>query len=65
MTDRLLTLPEIAEVTRVPIDTLRWYRHQSTGPKVFRLGRRVVARESDVLAWIEKARTDEQTATPA
>ncbi len=65
MTDRLLTLPEIAEVTRVPIDTLRWYRHQGIGPPMFRLGRRVVARERDVAAWIEQARTDEQSATPA
>lgn len=54
MTDQLLTLPEIAEMTRVPIDTLRWYRHRNTGPKMFRLGRRIVARESDVLAWIDE-----------
>lgn len=53
--DRLLTLPEIAEITRIPIDTLRWYRHKSIGPKMFRLGRRIVAKESDVLAWIEDA----------
>jgi predicted DNA-binding transcriptional regulator AlpA len=58
MTDRLLTLPEIAEITRVPVDTLRWYRHVGArGPRTFRLGRRVVAYESEVLAWIEAQRT--------
>lgn len=53
MHDPLLTLDEISERTRKPVSTLRWYRHRGEGPKTFRLGRRVVARESDVLAWIE------------
>ena len=59
--DRLLTVPEIAERTRLSVDTIRWYRHCGTGPRMFRLGRRVVARESDVLAWIEAARADGHT----
>lgn len=56
MTGRLLRLPEIAAKTGVPVATLRWYRHHGIGPKTFLLGRRVVADESDVEAWIEAAR---------
>lgn len=52
--DPLLLLDEIAEITRVPVNTLRWLRHRGEGPKTFRLGRRVVARTSDVLAWVEE-----------
>lgn len=59
MPDRLLRVPEIAEMTTCPIDTIRWYRHRQTaghdeGPRMFRLGRAVVAKESDVIAWIER-----------
>lgn len=50
---RLLTVDEVAEDTRIPAATLRFWRHKGTGPKSFKLGRRVVYRESDVLAWVE------------
>ncbi len=52
-TDRLLTVSEIAERTHLSVDTIRWYRHTGAGPRTFRLGRRVFAKESDVNAWIE------------
>jgi predicted DNA-binding transcriptional regulator AlpA len=53
----LLSLPEVAAITRLAESTLRWYRHRGLGPAGFRLGRRVVYREADVLAWIEQHRT--------
>jgi predicted DNA-binding transcriptional regulator AlpA len=58
MTDRILKVPEIAAMTSKPVDTIRWYRHRQTagfneGPRMFRLGRNVVAKESDVLSWVE------------
>lgn len=60
MADRLLTVSEVAEMTRLPATTLRYFRHEGTkGPKSAKLGRRVVYRESDVLAWIEAAFSDE------
>jgi predicted DNA-binding transcriptional regulator AlpA len=49
----LLTLPEAAELLRAPVATLRYWRHLGTGPRSFRLGRRVVYRLADVRAWIE------------
>lgn len=51
--ERFLTVPEIAERTHLSVDTIRWYRHTGAGPRTFRLGRRVFAKESDVEAWIE------------
>jgi predicted DNA-binding transcriptional regulator AlpA len=52
--EKLLRLPEVAELTGLPVNTLRFWRHQGTGPKSVKLGRRVVYRECDVVAWIEE-----------
>jgi predicted DNA-binding transcriptional regulator AlpA len=52
--DRLLTISEAAEVLRMPVDSLRWHRARGTGPKMFRLGRRVVVRESQLWAWVRQ-----------
>lgn len=50
--DDLLFLEEVSALTRLTVSTLRHYRHRGTGPLNFRLGRRVVARRSDVENWI-------------
>jgi predicted DNA-binding transcriptional regulator AlpA len=52
--EKLLRLPEVAELTGLPENTLRFWRHQGTGPQSARLGRRVVYRERDVVAWIDE-----------
>ncbi len=57
--DRLLTISEVAELTRLPIATLRFKRYDGTGPHSFRLGRRVLYYLSDVLAWIETHYNDD------
>lgn len=51
--DRLLTLDEVAELTRLPVATLRYFRACKTGPPAAKLGRRLVYRESEVLAWVD------------
>lgn len=59
--DDLLVTSEVADLTRLPDATLRWFRHVGRGPASFRLGgRRVVYRRSDVLAWIEEQRAEER-----
>ena len=55
MTDKLLTINEVADITRTSVETCRHWRKHGTGPKSFRLGRRVVYREQDVTAWITAA----------
>ena len=52
--DRILTMAEVAERLRTPLQTLRWWRHCGRGPAGFKLGRRVVFRESEVEAWIQE-----------
>ena len=50
--DELLTIAEVADVVRFPLATLRYWRHLGTGPRSFRLGRRIVYRASDLRTWI-------------
>ena len=52
--DALLTLPEVADLVRVPIATLRYWRHLGSGPQSFRIGRTVRYWRNDVLQWLER-----------
>ncbi len=49
----LLLIREVSERTRVPVDTLRYWRHLGVGPESAKLGRRIVYRESDVDAFVD------------
>lgn len=52
---KLLKIEDVADLTGVSVATLRWWRHQGdVGPRSAKLGRRVVYREADVLAWIDE-----------
>ena len=51
--DELLTISEVAAIVRAPVATMRYWRHLGTGPRSFRLGRRVVYRVGDLQAWID------------
>ena len=44
--DELLTIAEVADVVRVPVATLRYWRHLGTGPHSFRVGRATGAAKS-------------------
>ena len=52
---RLLTLEEVAEMLRKSPAQLRWLRHQGKGPRFAKLGGRLVAREQDVVDWVNAA----------
>ncbi len=58
MTD-LLTLDEVALRYRTAPATLRYWRHQGTGPKSFKLGRRVMYRLVDVESWLAAQYADD------
>lgn len=49
-----LTTEEVAALCRTSTETVRYWRHVKKGPKSFKLGRRVLYPEDDLLAWIEK-----------
>ena len=51
--DELLTLQEVADIVRVPVATLRYWRHLGSGPESFRIGRTVRYWRSNVLQWLE------------
>ena len=59
----LLTITEAADLLRAPVATLRYWRHLGTGPRSFRLGRRVLYRRHDLHAWID-AQHGQTTAAP-
>jgi excisionase family DNA binding protein len=49
----LLTITEAAELLRAPVATLRYWRHLGSGPRSFRLGRRVLYRRDELQGWID------------
>jgi predicted DNA-binding transcriptional regulator AlpA len=49
----LLLMPEVAELARMPVNTLRHMRKKGDGPEGFRLGKRVVFRRGKVRAWLK------------
>jgi excisionase family DNA binding protein len=54
----LLTITEAADLVRAPVATLRYWRHLGTGPRSFRLGRRVLYRRDDLHDWIAQQRAE-------
>lgn len=60
--NELLTLDEVAATIHTPVGTLRFWRHKDTGPKSFKIGRRVMYRAEDVQAWVtEQYETNQRT----
>jgi hypothetical protein len=49
----LLTITEAADLVRAHVATPRYWRHLGTGPRSFRLGRRVLYRRDDLRSWID------------
>lgn len=57
MARSLLTTAEVSEMTGVPVETLRWWRHVGgKGPISFKLGRRVVYERADIQQWLTEQR---------
>ncbi len=54
----LLTIADAAALLRAPVATLRYWRHLRTGPRSFRLGRRVLYRRDDLHDWIDHQRAE-------
>ena len=52
----LLTSAETAELLRVPVRTLYVWRGAGSGPRAYRVGKRVLYRRRDVEAWLKERR---------
>lgn len=50
--DELWSIAEVAAVVRVPVATLRYWRHLGQGPAGFRVGRSVRYWKRDVMTWL-------------
>jgi predicted DNA-binding transcriptional regulator AlpA len=48
-----MTIPEVAAELGVPIKTVRHWRLNNYGPRSAKLGKRVVFRRSEVLAFLD------------
>lgn len=56
MADRVMTIKQVAEFLQISENTLRWMRHNGSGPLSFKIGRRVAYMESDVMAYLASQR---------
>ena len=53
---RFMTTEEVATELRTSPETVRYWRHQGTGPRAVKIGRRVLYALDDVEAWIAARR---------
>lgn len=53
--DEILDIGQAAKLANKLVSTMYWLRGQGLGPRSGKLGRRLVYKRSDVLAWIEGA----------
>lgn len=60
---RVLTLAEVSDLTRIPVESLRHLRKAGRGPRLFRLAKRLVAFEDEVIAWIEAQAAADRSAS--
>lgn len=49
-----LTVEEVSQRSGVPSATLRWWRAKGTGPRSFRIGRKIVYDADVIDAWIQR-----------
>ncbi len=55
--DEMLSIEEAATFLRVPVATMRYWRHLGAGPFSFRVGRHVRYWQTDLVVWLaEQAR---------
>ena len=49
----LLTIDEVAERTRVSVETIRWLRQQGRFAPAIKVGRKLTWDEGDLAAWLK------------
>ena len=57
---KMLTEQDVMAMTGLARGTLAYWRHAGTGPRSYKLGRRVRYDEADVLAWIAAQKSTTQ-----
>lgn len=54
--EELLTLDEVAEILRTPVNTVRWWRQLGAGPDFFKIGRRLYTTVGELRRFIRDQR---------
>ena len=57
--DRLLSVDDLAAYLDVPVKTIYAWRHRSTGPRGFRVGRHLRFRWADVEEWLAELASED------
>ena len=52
----LLTIEDVAEYTRVPVETIRWLRKEGRFAAAIKVGRRLLWDVGDLDAWLRSQR---------
>lgn len=58
--DEMFTITEAAQLLRLPVATLRYWRHTGDGPHSFRLGRHVRYWRTDLILWLTEQTNRQQ-----
>lgn len=53
---QIMSTAEVSGETGVPVGTLRYWRAAGTGPRSWKLGRRVVYDRADITQWLDDQR---------
>ncbi len=57
-----LTEKQVAEMFQISVTTLQKWRHNSTGPRFFRFGQRIVRYlEEDIINYLEEVKNEKDT----
>lgn len=51
---RLLTIEEVADYLRIPVQTIHYWRYFGRAPRAIRVGRHLRFRMNDLLDWVEE-----------
>jgi excisionase family DNA binding protein len=54
-----LTTQEVADLLRLPVATLRAWRHRNVGPPAFRMGKHLRYDLAQVLLWVNQRQEEE------
>lgn len=58
----LLSVPELASMLQVPVQTIYRWRHRGEGPRPIRVGRHLRFDPADVERWLEARKAASQAA---
>ena len=60
--EALMTIDDVAELLRMPVASLRYWRVLGTGPRGFIIGRRLRYVRADVYRWLVEQRDTDPSA---